>query len=76
LAPQDFHTGQSGVLLSGCHLELAVGLLFPGAPDSLACGHRTVQCATGQSGAPRTDSPQAAHAFNLGRFFDLLNVFF
>jgi hypothetical protein len=26
-----------------CHQELAVGLLFPGAPDSLACG-------TGQSG--------------------------
>jgi hypothetical protein len=31
---------------------------------------------TGQSGAPRTDSPQAAHAFNLGLSFDLLNVFF
>jgi hypothetical protein len=28
-----------------CHLELAIGLLFPGATDSLACG-------TGQSGAP------------------------
>jgi hypothetical protein len=55
------HTGQSGGLLSGCHLELAVGLWFPGAPDSPACGHRTVWCATGQSGAPRTDSPQAAH---------------
>ena len=52
--PQAFHTGQSGGLLSGCHLELAVGLLFPGAPDSLRVG-------TGQSGAPRTDSPQAAH---------------
>jgi hypothetical protein len=28
------HTGQSGGLLSECHLELAVGLEFPGAPDS------------------------------------------
>jgi hypothetical protein len=28
-----------------CHLELAVGLLFLGAPDSPACG-------TGQSGVP------------------------
>jgi hypothetical protein len=68
LAPQAFHTGQSGPhtvqsggLLSGCHLELAVGLRFPDAPDSPACGHRTVRCATGQSGAPRTDSPQATH---------------
>jgi hypothetical protein len=52
------HTGQSGGLLFGCHLELAVGLEFPGALDSPACGHRTVRCATGQSGAPRTDSPQ------------------
>jgi hypothetical protein len=41
------HTGQSGGLLSECHLELAVGLEFPGAPDSPACGHRTVRCATG-----------------------------
>jgi hypothetical protein len=57
----DPHTGQSDGLFSGCHLELAVGLLFPGAPNSPACGHRTVRCATGQSGAPRTDSPQAAH---------------
>jgi hypothetical protein len=37
-------TGQSGVApdslvpLPQCHKELAVGLLFPGAPDSLACG--------------------------------------
>jgi hypothetical protein len=39
-------TGQSGVW----------------APDSPACGHRTVQhVGTGQSGAPRTDSLQAAH---------------
>jgi hypothetical protein len=68
LAPQAFHTGQSGGLFSGCHLELAVGLEFPGAPDS--------PVGTGQSGAPRTDSPQAAHAFNLGLFFNLLNVFF
>jgi hypothetical protein len=40
------HTGQSGGLLSGCHLELAVGLEFPGAPDSPACGHRTVCSST------------------------------
>jgi hypothetical protein len=32
-----------------CHLELAVGLLFPGAPDSPACGTR-------QSGVP-PDNP-------------------
>jgi hypothetical protein len=31
---------------------------------------------TGQSGAPRTDSPQATHIFILGLFLDLLNVFF
>jgi hypothetical protein len=31
--------------LHQCHLELAVGLLFPGAPDSPVCG-------TGQSGVP------------------------
>jgi hypothetical protein len=68
VAPQAFHTGQSGPhtgqsggLLFGCHLELAVGLWFPGAPDSPVCGHRTVRCATGQSGAPHTDSPQATH---------------
>jgi hypothetical protein len=42
-------------------LELVVGLQFPSASDSPACGHRTVQCATGQSCAPCTDSPQAAH---------------
>jgi hypothetical protein len=40
-----WHTGQSGGLLSTVHLELAIGLLFPGAPNSPACG-------TGQSGAP------------------------
>jgi hypothetical protein len=51
------HTGQSGGLPSECHLELAVGAEVPGAVDSSACGHRTVQCATRQSGAPCTDSP-------------------
>jgi hypothetical protein len=30
----------------------------------------------GQSGAPRTHSPQATHIFILGLFLDLLNVFF
>jgi hypothetical protein len=39
--------------LHQCHLELAVGLLFPGAPDSPACG-------TGQSGASHPDSPPVA----------------
>jgi hypothetical protein len=52
-----FHTGQSVGLPSECHLELAVGAEVPGAPDSPACGHWTVRCATVQSGAPRTDSP-------------------
>jgi hypothetical protein len=86
LAPQAFHTGQSGAhtgqssgLLSVCHLELAVGLEFPGAPDSLACGHRTVRCATGQFGVP-PDSPvrlaQTVRSSILGLFLDLLNVFF
>jgi hypothetical protein len=42
-----------------CHLELAVRATVPGAPDSPTCG-------TGQSGAPRTDSPQAT----LLRFLD------
>jgi hypothetical protein len=70
------HTGQSGGLPSECHLELAVGAEVPGAPDSPMCGHRTVRCAVGQSGAPRTDSPQATHIFILGLFLDLLNVFF
>jgi hypothetical protein len=31
---------------------------------------------TGQSGVWAPDSPQVAHAFNLGLFFDILNVFF
>jgi hypothetical protein len=65
-------TGQSGGLLSGCHLELAIGLLFPSALDSPACGHRTVRCATGQSGAPRTDSPQAARLHFLDFFYIFL----
>jgi hypothetical protein len=55
------HTGQSGGLPSECHLELVIGARVPGAPDSPACGHRTVWCAIGQSGAPCTDSPQATH---------------
>jgi hypothetical protein len=76
LAPQAFYTGQSGGLFSECHMELAVGLEFPDAPDSPACGHRTVRCAIGQSGAPRTDSPQAAHVSFLGLLLYLLNVFF
>jgi hypothetical protein len=46
---------------SECHLELAVGLEFPSAPDSPACGHRTVRCATGQSDAPSHRQSAAAH---------------
>jgi hypothetical protein len=42
-----------------CHLELAIRVPVPGAPDSPACG-------TGQSGAPRTDSPQATLLSSLG----------
>jgi hypothetical protein len=70
------HTGQFGALPSECHLELAVRADVPGSLDSPACGHRTVRCATGQSGAPRTDSPQATHIFIFGLFLDLFNVFF
>jgi hypothetical protein len=55
------HTGQSGGLLSKCHLELAVGLEFLGAPDSPTCGDRIVRCATGQSGAPSHRQSAAAH---------------
>jgi hypothetical protein len=43
------HTGQSGGLPSGCHLELAVGAVVPGAPDSPSVG-------TGQSGVPPDSS--------------------
>jgi hypothetical protein len=63
------HTGQSGGLPSGCHLELAVRALVPGAPDSPACG-------TGQSGALDRIVRLWQHIFLLGLFFDLLNVFF
>jgi hypothetical protein len=63
-----FHIGQSGGLLSGCHLELAVGLLFPSAPDSPACGHRTVRCSTHRQSAGST-------RLLSWTFLDLLNVF-
>jgi hypothetical protein len=64
------HTGQSGGLPSGCHLELAVRAAVPGAPDSAACG-------TGQSGALDRTVRLWQHIFFLPRlFFDLLNVFF
>jgi hypothetical protein len=53
-------TPDSPVVFSAqCHLELAVGLWFPGAPDSPACG-------TGQSGAPCTNSLQATLLSSLG----------
>jgi hypothetical protein len=47
------------VVFSLCHLELAVRVPIPSAPDSLACGTR-------QSGAPRTDNPQATLLSSLG----------
>jgi hypothetical protein len=40
------HTGQSGGLFSECHLELAVGLKFPGAPDSPVRLAQTVRSST------------------------------
>jgi hypothetical protein len=40
------HTGQSGGLLSGCHLELAVGLEFLGASDSPVRLAQTVRSST------------------------------
>jgi hypothetical protein len=46
------HTGQSGGLLFECHLELAIGLEFPGAPDSPAVW------APDSPVRLRTDSPQ------------------
>jgi hypothetical protein len=49
-----------------CHLELVVRVPVPGAPDSPARWHRTVRCATVQSGAPRTDNPQATLLSSLG----------
>jgi hypothetical protein len=58
--------------LHQCHLELAVGLLFPGAPDSPECG-------TGQSGAPKLDSASWQHLSSfLGHclmLVDLLVIF-
>jgi hypothetical protein len=55
----DFTPDSPVVFSAQCHLELAVGLWFPGAPNSPACG-------TGQSGAPCTDSPQATLLSSLG----------
>jgi hypothetical protein len=49
-----FHTGQSGGLPSGCHLELAIRALVPGAPDNPACGHRTVRCSSQRQSADNT----------------------
>jgi hypothetical protein len=70
--------------LHQCHWELAIGLLFPGAPDSPVCG-------IGQSGVP-PDSPmllakQSASGNTILSFldfawylliftYDLHNVFF
>jgi hypothetical protein len=53
--------------LHQCHLEQVVGLLFPGAPDSPACG-------TGWSGVP-PDSPvystgQSIHGNTILGFLD------
>jgi hypothetical protein len=49
-----FHTGRSGGLPSECHLELAVGAEVPSAPDSPACGHRTVRCSSHRQSAGNT----------------------
>jgi hypothetical protein len=52
-----FHIGQSGQsdgLPSECHLELAVEAEVPGAPNSLACGHRTVRCSSHRQSAGNT----------------------
>ena len=49
------HTGQSGGLPSECHLELAVGAEVPSAPDSPACGHRTVRCSSHRQSAGNTN---------------------
>jgi hypothetical protein len=64
----DFTPGSPVVFPPRCNLELAVRASIPGAPDSLACG-------TGQSGAPRTDSPQH-HIFVSWTLLVLHNVFF
>jgi hypothetical protein len=55
----DFTPNSPMVFPPWCHLELVVRATVPGAPDSPACG-------TGQSGAPRTDSPQATLLSSLG----------
>jgi hypothetical protein len=52
-----------------CHLELAVRATVPGASDSPACG-------IGQSGAPRTDSPQATLFSSLGLHLIFVMSFF
>jgi hypothetical protein len=74
LAPQAFTPDSPDVTpdspvasLHQCHQELAVGLQFPSAPDSPACG-------TGQSGVP-SDSPvllaeQSARVNTMLHFLD------
>jgi hypothetical protein len=64
----DFTPDSPVVFSPQCHLELAVGLQFPGAPDSPVC-HRTVRC-------PRTDSPPGNTCFVSWTSLDYHNVFF
>jgi hypothetical protein len=60
LALQAFTPDNPVVSLCQCHWELAVGLLFPGAPDSPTCG-------IGQSGAL---SRTVHHGNTILRFLD------
>jgi hypothetical protein len=63
-------TPDSPVVISPqCHLELAVVLLFPGAPDSPVC-------ATRQSGAPDQTVRCGNTSFVSWTSLDLHNVFF
>jgi hypothetical protein len=65
----DFTPDSPVVFSARCNLELAVGLGFPGAPDSPVCGHRRVRCSSHRQSAGNT----RLHSWT---FFDLLNVFF
>jgi hypothetical protein len=57
--------------LHQCHLELAIGLLFLGAPDNPTCG-------TGQSGVPPDSLVLSAGQSSSGstclRFLDLFDI--
>jgi hypothetical protein len=65
----DFTLDSLVVFSSQCHLELAVLLLFPGAPDCPTCG-------TGQSGAPDQTVHRGNTYFVSWTLLNLHNVFF